>query len=137
MPPSTQIYGLDTSVFVRLLTGHPQAAFEKTAQALKTLHDKEPSTELVVSNQVIGEAYITLQHFYKISKDDARQAILDLFATGNVRPLNGSTILQTLSKSGGAGLVDRLIVEDYNRRGVSVLSNDKHMAKVEGARLLK
>ena len=137
MPRSTQIYGLDTSVFVRLLTGHPEADFQKTALALKALHENLPSTELVVSNQVIGEAYITLQHFYKISKGDARQAILDLFASGNVSPLNGAPTYEILADSSGAGLMDRLIVEDYSLRGVTVLTNDKHMAKVEGAKLLK
>lgn len=137
MPRSTQIYGLDTSVFVRLLTGHPEADFEKTAQALKKLHENDSSTELVVSNQVIGEAYITLQHHYEISKEDARQAMLDLFASGNVSPLNGALVLEALAETGGAGLMDRLIVEDYNQRGVVVLTNDKRMAKLEGARILK
>lgn len=137
MPRSTQIYGLDTSVFVRLLTGHPEADFEKTAQALKKLHERGSSTELVVSNQVIGEAYITLQHHYGISKEGARKAMLDLFASGNVSPLNGALALGALAESGGAGLIDRLIVEDYDRRGVMVLTNDKRMAKLASACILK
>ena len=137
MPRSTPIYGLDTSVFVRLLTGHPEAEYKRTVLALKRLHEKEPSTELVVSNQVIGEAYITLQHFYKIPKEDAKQAISALFASGNVSPLNGATILEILKKSSGAGLMDRLIIENYNQRGLPVLTNDKRMAKVEGAHILK
>ena len=57
MPRSTKVYGLDTSVFVRLLTGHPETDFTETVAGLKKLHDKDPATELVVSNQVIGEAY--------------------------------------------------------------------------------
>jgi predicted nucleic acid-binding protein len=137
MPRSTPIYGLDTSVFVRLLTGHPEADYQKTVRALELLHRKQPSTELVVSNQVIGEAYITLQHFYKVSKEDAREAILTLFNGGNVRPLNGSSILEILGQSSGAGLMDRLIIADYHQRGHPVLTNDKDMAKVEGTQRLK
>ncbi|TVP76315.1 MAG: type II toxin-antitoxin system VapC family toxin [Puniceicoccaceae bacterium] len=137
MPRSTPIYGLDTSVFVRLLTGHPEAEYKSSVIALKRLHEKEPSTELVVSNQVIGEAYITLQHFYKIPKKEARRAISELFASGNVSPLNGAKVLEILKASSGAGLMDRLIIQDYNQRGLSVLTNDKQMAKVEGARILK
>ena len=72
MSRSTKIYGLDTSVFVRLLTGHPETDFKETVAGLKKLYDNDPATELVVSNRVIGEAYITLQHHYKISKADAR-----------------------------------------------------------------
>jgi len=137
MPHSIPIYGLDTSVFVRLLTGHPKADYQKTTSALLKLHENEPSTELVVSNQVIGEAYITLQHFYKIPKGEAKQAMLDLFASGNVRPLNGVSVIQSLSESSGAGLVDRLILADYQQRGITVLTNDKRMSKVEGACILK
>jgi predicted nucleic acid-binding protein len=136
MPRSTQIYGIDASVFVRLLTGHPEADFAKTAKALKLLHDEHPGTELVVSNQVVGEAYITLQHFYGISQSDARKAILHLFNTGSISPLNGQPIIDILSKSGGAGLMDRLITQDYNQHETTVLTNDKRMAKLEGARLL-
>lgn len=137
MQLSTRIYGLDTSVFVRLLTGHPKADFEKTTRALKALYEKDLTTEFVVSNQVIGEAYITLQHFYKIAKEDAKSAILELFDLGNINPVNGGSVLTILREHGGAGLVDRLIVNDYNQRLITVLTNDKRMAKVEGAKLLK
>jgi len=137
MPRSIPIYGLDTLVFVRLLTGHPEADYKKTAHALEQLHKNDPSTEFVVSNQVIGEAYIALQHFYKVSKEDARLAMLTLFNSGNVRPLNGIRILEILKKPSGAGLMDRLITEEYQQRDLPVLTNDKNMAKVEGARLLR
>ena len=93
MPRLTKIYGLDTSIFIRLLTGHPESDFKKTVSALKKLHDMDPATELVVSNQVIGEAYVTLQHHYEISKADARTAILHLFSNGSLAPLNGQSVI--------------------------------------------
>lgn len=136
MPPSIHVYGIDTSVFVRLLTGHPEADFQKTATALKHLHEQYPSTELVVSNQVIGEAYIALQHHYSIAKEDARAAILQLFNTGSISPLNGQAVFEILDARGGAGLLDRLIADDYLNRGVHVLTNDKRMAKLPGIKLL-
>ena len=134
MPRSTQVYGIDTSIFVRLLTGHPEKDFEKTVAALERICDE--GTELVVSNQVIGETYITLQHFYGISKLDARLAILDLLSSGMVSPLNGQPVLDILSARSGAGLMDRLIAQDYNRQGALVLTNDKRMSKLEGAQNL-
>ena len=136
MPRLTQCYGIDTSVFVRLLTGHPEADFKRTTKALERLHDDNPATILVVSNQVVGEAYVTLQHFYGISKSASRKAILYLFNTGIISPLNGQPILDILSESGGAGLMDRLITQDYLRNEATVLTNDRRMAKLEGARLL-
>ena len=136
MPPSTHVYGIDTSVFVRLLTGHPEPDFRKTALALKKLHEKTPSTELVVSNQVIGEAYITLQHHYSVAKEDARAAILQLFNTGSISPLNGQSVYEMLHARGRAGLMDRLIADDYQTRGVHGLTNDKRMARLPGILLL-
>ena len=137
MPHSTKIYGLDTSVFVRLLTGHPEPDFRKTITVLKKLHDTNPATELFVSNQVIGEAYVTLQHHYQISKADARAAILNLLSNGNIAPLNGQSVINTIKKTGGAGLVDRLIAQEYAYRNSVTLTNDKRMAKIEGVELLK
>lgn len=137
MPRSTHAYGIDTSVFVRLLTGHPDKEFARTAAALKRLHEAEPTTEIFVSNQVIGEAYIALQFFYEISKADARQAILFLFEKGNLAPLNGSPVIDVLKETGGAGLIDRLISQEYEDRNILTLTNDRKMSKLPGVELLR
>jgi predicted nucleic acid-binding protein len=134
---STHVYGIDTSVFVRLLTGHPAADFAATVDALKRMHDRQPATEIVVSNQVVGEAYIALQHHYGVSKLDARAAILELFATGSFQPMNGAPVIQALEQRTGAGLIDRLIAQDYSQVGVRVLTNDKRMAQLPGVALLR
>lgn len=136
MPRSPKIFGLDTSVFVRLLTGHPETDFQRTLVSLKQLHEADSSTEFVVSNQVIGEAYITLQHFYGVSKFDARESILKVFEKGSVSPMNGEPVIQILRAKPGAGLVDRLIAQEYMRQNAVTLTNDKKMAKLEGVQLL-
>lgn len=136
MPRSPRIFGLDSSVFVRLLTGHPEPDFQRTLAALKRLHEAAPSTEFVVSNQVIGEAYVALQHFYGISKSDARESILQVFDRGGVLPLNGEPVIRILKAKTGAGLVDRLIAQDYAKQDAIALTHDKKMAKLEGVRLL-
>ena len=136
MPRSTAIYGLDTSVFVRLLTGHPETDFQVTSKRLEMLFEREPTTELYVSNQVIGEAYITLQYHYQLNKQDAREGIRKLLEGSMVSPLNGSVVFDLLEDEFGAGLMDRLIVQDYQTKGLVVLTNDKRMAKLHGAELL-
>lgn len=133
---ATQVYGIDTSVFVRLLTGHPEKDFEATARSLQWLFEHQPTAELVVSNQVVGETYITLQHHYKLSKVEAREGIRKFLEEGTVAPLNGSPIIELLKEEGGAGLMDRLIVQDYQAKGLVVLTNDQKMAKISGAREL-
>lgn len=52
-------------------------------------------------------------------------------------PLNGSAILGMLQEDGGAGLMDRLIVQDYQAREIPVLTNDRRMSKLAGAVRLK
>jgi predicted nucleic acid-binding protein len=137
MPPrKTPVYGIDTSVLVRLLTGHPDKEFRTTSAALEKLFDKEPAAELVASNQVIGETYITLQHHYGLSKPDARKGLREFLAEGIVAPLNGAVVLEILKVNRGAGLMDRLIAQDYESNGLTVLTNDRSMARIDGARLM-
>jgi len=134
--PATQGYGIDTSVFVRLLTGHPDAEFQATIASIQAIFKTEPAAELVVSNQVIGESYITLQFHYKLTKAEAKGGIRKLLSDGMVSPLNGPPVLELLQEQGGAGLMDRLIIQDYQVNGYTVLTHDKMMSKIAGARLL-
>lgn len=132
----THRYGIDTSVFVRLLTGDPELAYRKTVQSLERRMKHEPKTEFFVSNQVIGEAYIALQHHYRISKEDAREALHSVLTSGLCSPLNGAIVLEAVLSRTGCGLVDRLIVNDYDAHGVRTLTHDSKMARLKGAEKL-
>jgi len=129
-------YGIDTSIFVRLLTSDPEVDYAMVLERLKKLHATQPAAEIFVSNQVIGEAYITLQHHYGVSKADARSAISSVFESGLVSPLNGSQALAAIAESSGCGLMDRLITDDYHQRGFVTLTLDRRMAKLPGAQAL-
>jgi predicted nucleic acid-binding protein len=50
----TPRFGIDTSVLVRLVTGEPQAEFERCVEMLRSLIEDD-GAEIVVSNQVVGE----------------------------------------------------------------------------------
>ncbi|MYB53759.1 MAG: type II toxin-antitoxin system VapC family toxin [Acidobacteriia bacterium] len=131
----TPRYGIDTSVLVRLVTGHPEPGFEYSVAALSALIENERA-EIFASNQVIGEAYIAIQHHYGISKVETRAGPLDVFRSGLVAPLNGVSVIAALEASGGAGLLDRLIANDYARAGLSALTLDKRMATLPSTRPL-
>lgn len=120
-------YGIDTSVLVRLLTGDPARDFEYCVSRLRVLIEEEGS-EIFASNQVVGEAYIAVQYHYGVSKAEARASLLDVLRSGMVLPLNGHTVIEALEASRGAGLLDRLIVDDYARGGMEVLTLDRKMA---------
>ena len=131
----TARYGIDTSILVRLLTGEPRESFDKTVRRLTALVEKDHA-EIFASNQVIGEAYIALQHHYRIAKADARAALVTVLRSGVVAPVNGAGVLAALQTSGGCGVLDRLIVDDYVRHGLETLTLDDRMARLPAARRL-
>lgn len=85
---------------------------------------------------MIGEAYIAIQHHYGISKVDTRAGLLDALQSGLVAPLNGGSVIFALQASSGAGLLDRLIANEYSRGGLAVLTLDKKMAPLPNVRTL-
>ena len=126
--------GIDTSVLVRLVTGQPPDLFDLCVEGLSALC--EADTEVLASNQVIGEAYVTLQRHYGVSKEDARAELHATLTSGLVAPLNGRAVLDALGASGGPGLFDRLIANDYARAGLDTLTLDRRMASLPHARLI-
>ena len=127
-------YGIDTSVLVRLLTGEPPDAFAHCVERLNAL--VVSGAEIFASNQVIGEAYVAVQHHYDISETDVRSELSSALTSGLVAPLNGSAVIAALEASGGPGLFDRLIADDYSRADLHVLTLDRKMASLPDVRLL-
>ena len=79
-------FGIDTSILVRLATGDPEDGFEHCVRKLTALIERDDA-EVFASNQVIGEAYVALQHHYGVSKPDARAALASVLKS----PLFGLT----------------------------------------------
>lgn len=131
----TPRFGIDTSILVRLVTGDPADGFERCVRALTTLIERD-TAEILASNQVIGEAYIVLQQHYGVPKSEARAALDTVLRSGLVAPLNGAAVHAALTAEGGCGLLDRLIADDYHRRGVETLTLDTRMARLAHARKL-
>ena len=127
----TRRFGIDTSILVRLATGDPEVDYLKNLAALTRLVEQE-QVEILVSNQVIGEAYMALQFHYGAAKSDARTALATVLQSGLVAAQNGAKVIEVLLSEYPAGLLDRLIAEDYQREGFETLTNDKRMAKLPG-----
>ena len=118
---------------MRLLTGDPERDYEKTLTRFEERLAKQPAAEFFVSNQVIGEAYIALQHHYGVTKPEARSAMLSVFTSGLCTPLNGSAIIDILEATTGCGLLDRLITQEYAAQRLTTLTNDRKTAKLDSA----
>ena len=126
--------GIDTSVLVRLVTGDPPDAYAYCVERLHTL--VEEGAEVFASNQVIGEAFMAVRHHYGVTRTDACAELSNTLKSGLVAPLNGPTVFEALAATGGPGLFDRLISNDYARSDLETLTLDKQMASLSGARLL-
>jgi predicted nucleic acid-binding protein len=127
-------YGIDTSILVRLLTGDPEEGFNSAVRALTGLI--EDGAEVFASNQVIGEAYIALQHHYGVAKADARHALVKVLTSGLVAPQNGAAVIAAIEAKAGCGLLDRLIAGDYHRAELVTLTLDRKMAALLDVRRL-
>lgn len=130
-----QRFGIDTSILIRLVTGDPEEGFQHCVRGLTALVE-DMGTEVFASNQVIGEAYIALQHHYGVTKTEARSGLASVLRSGLVSPLNGLSVFAALSADGGCGLLDRLIADDYRRADLTTLTLDRKMAVLKDARLM-
>ena len=127
-------FGIDTSVLLRLVTGEPEQDLDRCLTGLAA--EVEAGGEILVSNQVLGEAYIVLQQFYGVTKPAARAALLEVLRRRLVAPLNGPSVFDALEASGGPGLVDRLMVDGYTHNDIETLTLDRRMAGLPRSRLL-
>lgn len=132
----TQHYGIDTSILVRLVTGEPKQDYEDAVMQLTQMVENE-GVQLMVSNMVIGEAYIALQHHYGVTKSIARSALRSVLTSGLVQAVHGQTTLDALAATKGCGLLDRLIAGDYIAAQLDTLTLDRKMAGMPHAKLLK
>jgi len=128
-------FGIDTSILVRLVTGDPEEGFEHCVRKLTALIERDDA-EVFASNQVIGEAYVALQHHYGVSKPDARAALASVLRSGLVAPLNGAGVFAALEANAGCGLLDRLIADDYGRAELTTLTLDRKMGILPHVRRL-
>lgn len=129
-------YGIDTSIFVRLLTGDPAKEYEQTRAALEKVLTDDPAAEIEVSNLVIAEAYFALQHHYGIPKNEARAALVSVMTSGLVKPQRGKSVLDASEETREPGVVDRLIASDYSASGLVTITNDRKMSRLPASRLL-
>lgn len=125
--------GLDTSVTLRLLTGAPAAQAEQARAALAG--SAEPAA---VSDLVVGETYFALRHHYGVPEADVLRALHALLSDPKVRGAGAApaVVAELAGRPGRArpALMDRLIHADYQRDALVVLTFDRELAALPGAR---
>ena len=125
--------GLDTSVALRLLTGTPAGEAEEARVLVATA--REP---VVISDLVVSELYFALRHHYAVSHGDAVRTMRALLDDARIRSSGvARTVLMAEAASHATlktGLMDRMILADYQRDGVELVTFDRNLARLPGAR---
>ena len=85
---------------------------------------------------VVGEAYVAVQHHYGVSTEEARDGLLKVLKSGIVSPLHGRSVLAAIASRSGAGLLDRLIADDYQRAELVTFTLDRRMSRLPATELL-
>ncbi len=96
----TRRFRIHSSVLVQLLTDEPEARLLEFCVTKPSALVQDEAGEIFLSNQVIGEAYIAVQHHYGVSKNGAHAGLLKVLRTGLVAPLNGEAVLEALCDFG-------------------------------------
>jgi predicted nucleic-acid-binding protein len=131
-------YGLDSSVVIRLLTNDTQ---EMTKTALQFLREaRATGIAVYVSDLVVTECYFSLQHHYRVSKNDAIAQILNLFESRWVLPSPGSQVIgimrDVLLSTKKPGFVDRLIHIQYQSDRKTLVTFEKASKRLPNTKLL-
>ena len=128
-------HGLDTSVVMRLLTGDPPDQAEVAATFLA--ESKAVGDRLLVTDLVIAEVYFALHSKYKVPKTEALQRLREFVESGEVEASAAAQVLRTPNlASAKPGFVDRLIHATYSNDQARLVSFEKSVRKLAGAKVL-
>ncbi len=123
---------LDTSAVVCLLVGEPPDQTELVRRQMA----RSPAP-LWVDALVVGESYFALRHHYRIPHRDAVEALRALLASDRVAARDEvRAVLADARHADHPGLMDRLIVAAAQEQGRLLLTLDRKLARLDGARLL-
>ena len=131
------IYGLDTSIVLRLLTGEPEALSLQAVHRVTALQAGGHS--FIISDLVAAETYYALQFHYKMPKQEALAALV-LLGQGK-SGIRSSGACEAVLKiphlaSINPGFVDRLIHADYQRAGHTMLTCETAAKKLVGVEVV-
>ncbi len=124
---------LDTSVVLRLLTGEPPEQCETARRYLE-----QSGSPLSVHPIVVGESYFALRHHYTVPHVHAVDALLALLSSAHIT--SGAEVRAALSAvrdEPNPGVIDRLILAAAKTQEQVLLTFDRQLGKLEGARTLR
>jgi len=137
MNPPEILAALDTSVVMRLLTGHPPDLATCARSFLADVENRQ--AKVYVSNLVVLEAYFACQHHYRLPKGAVLSGLHVLFRlpTFVVHPrllgLLKTKALDTIKP----GFLDRLIHAESIEAGLPLVTFEKAASRLPNTQVLQ
>lgn len=124
---------LDSSAVLRLLTGEPLEQAEVVRRHLEV-----SAGPVFVDPLVVGECYFALRHHYRVPHREAVDALFQMLSSERIRSTPDlRTALAESKERDQPGLMDRLILSAAQREAYTLLTFDRQLAQLDGARLLR
>lgn len=129
-------FGLDTSVVLRLLTGHPLALAERALERYQA--GIAAGDSFYVSDIVASETYYAIQHHYGKTKEEALMALKN-FSSGegiSFSPSFDIAINTPNIHRANPGFIDRILAASYKEQGLITLSCEKSFGRLQDAEVI-
>lgn len=130
------IFGLDTSVVLRLLTGQPQEPAERALERYQS--GIAAGDSFYVSDIVASETYYAIQHHYGNTKDEALTALKNFSAGEGISfSRNFAAAINTPNiHKANPGFVDRMLAAGYRDQGQITLSCEKSFSRLQDTEVI-
>ncbi len=133
---TNEVFGLDTSVVLRLLVGTPVSQAERALAFLQTR--AASGRPCMVNDLVVTEAYYALHAHYEVPK---KEALLTLRAFLNSALVTASSealasLEEMTGQSSKPGFVDRLIHHQYQSHSTRLVTFEKKASKLSETTVL-
>lgn len=123
---------LDTNILLRLATGMPEPLLEKSLAVVEKA--KAEGNGLFVASLAVAEAYFTLTGHYGLPKAEVARILHGLLSEAPFVCAPGVREALAAYRGSGAGLADRLLLAEAQADGAKLLTLDKALGKLEGAK---
>ena len=131
------LYGLDTSVLVRIIKAEPPDLARRVAARVAQLI--ADGNTCLVSDVAVAETYYALQYHYGFTKEEAISDLRRIAESVGFEfsPSARSTLSIPHADKASPGMVDRILAGEYLARNATTLSCERDFDKLQRTEVIR
>lgn len=131
------LYGLDTSVLVRIIKAEPPDLSRRVAARVAQLI--ADGNTCLVSDVVVAETYYALQYHYGFTKEEAISDLRRIAESVGFEfsPSASSALSIPNADKASPGMVDRILAGEYLARNATTLSCERDFGKLQRTEVIR